>query len=164
MTCSMTLPYGYRCGGLSASLTMMDLHAANDLNNMVHLTYKGTEPMRWPSPQCVKGILVGAESDTDSFKEDSRDEWDKKECGNWSCCPSLPIRLGPTWTEVHAVAQECEVLDRGTPTWDEMVSKPMPGSMKEEDSNWDKEDYRPTESQFEDTAMAVEVGTKDTME
>ena len=67
------------------------------------------------SPTLAKGIPVGAKSDTDSFEEDSGEEWDKKECGNWLHCPSPPLRVGPTWAEVHAAVQEQEVLDKNTP-------------------------------------------------
>ena len=91
--------------GVSASLTMVELRSANDLNNMIPSPYEGTESIRPPSPTPIKGIPAGAESDTDSSKEDdSGEEWDKKECGNWSRCPSPPLRVGPTWAEVHAAA------------------------------------------------------------
>ena len=69
--------------GISASLTMVELRTANDLNNMIPSPYEGTEPMQPPSPVLVKGIPAGAESGTDSSEEDSGEEWDKKECGNW---------------------------------------------------------------------------------
>ena len=133
--------------GVSASLTMMELHAANDLNNMVSSPYEGVEPVRWPSPELVKGILVGTESDMDSVEcEDSGDEWDKKECGIWSHCPSLPTKVGPTWAEVHTAAQEQEVLDKQTTTWEDIVSKHLPRGMEEE--NWDEEDREPVGCQF----------------
>ena len=89
-------------GGVSF-LTMMKLRSANDLNNMSQSPYKGTEPIQ-PSPALVKGIPMGAESDSDTFKEDSGEELNKKECGNWSRCPSPPLRMGPTCVEVQAMA------------------------------------------------------------
>ena len=94
--------------GVSTSLTMVELRSTNDLNNMIPSPYEGTEPIQPPSPTPVKGIPVGGgESDTYSFEEeDSGEEWDKKECDDWSCCPSLPLRVGPTWAEVHAAVQE----------------------------------------------------------
>ena len=64
--------------GTSATLTMMEQHAANDLNNMVPSPSSELEP---PSPEIVKGILAGAESDTNSLVIDSEDEWDKIEVG-----------------------------------------------------------------------------------
>ena len=41
MTHSAILPNRYLCGEASASLTMMELHTANDLSNMVPLPYEG---------------------------------------------------------------------------------------------------------------------------
>ena len=67
--------------GMSAALMMMELHVANDLNNMVPLPYSEVEPVRPPSPEIVKGIPAGAESDTNSLAIDSGDEWDKMEVG-----------------------------------------------------------------------------------
>ena len=107
--------------GVLASLTMMELRSANDLTNMFPSPYEGMEPVQPLSPMLVKGIPVGAESDSDTFKDDSREEWDDKEHGNYSCCPSPLLRMGPTWAEVHAAAQEQEALDRKTPMWDDMM-------------------------------------------
>ena len=45
--------------GVSASLTMVELRSANDLNNMIPSPYEGTEPVQPPSPTLVKGIPVG---------------------------------------------------------------------------------------------------------
>ena len=75
--------------GTSDTLTMMKLHVANDLNNMVPSPYSEVEPLRPPSPKIVKGVLAGAESDTDSLAIESGDEWDKAEVGVWSRCPTL---------------------------------------------------------------------------
>ena len=81
--------------GVSASLTMMELCTANDLNNMVSSPYDGFEPVRPPYPEVIKGIPAGAESDMDSVGvEDSGDEWDRKELGIWSHCPSPPTKVG----------------------------------------------------------------------
>ena len=83
---------------------------------MIPSPYEGIEPIQPPSPVPVKGIPVGAESDTDSsIEEDSREEWDKKECSNWLHCPSLLLGVGSTWMEVHAVVQEQEALEKSTP-------------------------------------------------
>ena len=147
----------------SASLTMMELCTANDLNNMMPSPYEGVEPIRQPSPQLVKGIPAGAKSDMDSMEgEDSGDEWDKKESSIWSCCPSPPTKVGPTWVEVHATAQEQEVLDKQTTTLEDMVSKHLPGGMEEE--NWDEEDHEPTGSQLEDAPVTMKAGKEEFME
>ena len=143
---------------------MMELCTANDLNNMVPSPYEGTETVTQPSPQCIKGILVGAESETDSIGEDSGNEWDREECGTWSCCPSLPMKVGPTWAEVHAAAQEQKALEKDTTTWEDIVGKHLPEDIEGEDSDWDEEECRVVESQFEDTAVAVEAETEDPME
>ena len=149
--------------GVLASLTMVGLRSANDLNNMIPSPYEETEPVPPPSPALVKGIPAGVESDTDSFDEDSGEEWDKKECGNWSHCPSPPLRVGPTWAEVHAVAQEQEALDRRTSTWEEIVRKHGPKGT-EEDSDWDKEKQEPAESQFKDATLVADVEMEDPVE
>ena len=66
--------------GASASLTMMELHMVNDLSNMVPSPYSEFEPVRPLSPEIIKGIPAGAESNMDSLGvEDSGDEWDKTE-------------------------------------------------------------------------------------
>ena len=46
--------------GASASLNMMGLCAVNDLSNIVPSPYEGFEPVRWPFPEVIKGILEGA--------------------------------------------------------------------------------------------------------
>ena len=152
--------------GGSASLTMMELCAANDLNNMVPSPYDGFEPVRPLSPEVFKGIPAGAESDRDSLgvEGNSGDEWDKKELGVWSHCPTPTTKVGPTWVEVHAAAQEQEMLNIQNMTWEEIVSKQLPGGMEGED--WDKEDDdQPTlGSQFEDTPIAAEASKEEIME
>ena len=112
----------------------------------------------------MKGIPAGPKSDSDSYEEDSREEWDKKECGDWSHCPSLPLRVGPTWAEVHAVVQEQEALNKNAPVWEDIISKHVPKNIEEEDSDWDKQDLGPVESQFEDAAIAVDAEMEDPME
>ena len=81
--------------GVMASLTMMELRLANDLSNMFPSLHEGTEPVQPPSlSSWLKGIPVGVEFDSETFEEDSGEEWDKKEHGDWSCCPSLLLRMG----------------------------------------------------------------------
>ena len=72
--------------GTSSTLTMSELRAANDLNNMNPFPYDGTglvQLHQLHSPMLVQGIPVGEESDTDSFDEpvDLGEEWDKTKCG-----------------------------------------------------------------------------------
>ena len=93
--------------GTSATLTMPELRVVYDLNNMVPLPSSELEPANPPSPEIVKGILGGAESDTNSSAIDSGDEWDKTEgVGVFSCCSTPMAKIGPTWAEVHTAAQE----------------------------------------------------------
>ena len=66
--------------------------------------------------------------------------------------------------EVHMVAQEWEALEKNTPMWEGIISKLVPKNIEEEDSDWNKEDCRPAESQFKDATIAAEVDTEDTME
>ena len=90
--------------GTSAMLTMSELRAANDLNNMSPFSYDGTGLVQLHQPHSlmlVQGKPTGEESDTDSFDEpsDLREDWDKTEHGNWLHCPSPPLGEGPTWAE-----------------------------------------------------------------
>ena len=107
-----------------------------------------------PSPEIIKGIPAGAESETNSSAIDSGDKWDKTEVGVFSCCPTLMAKIGPTWAEVHAAAQEEEVAKNQALTWDDIVSKQLPGGAE----NWDaEEDSQSTvEPQFEDTIVEEE--------
>ena len=65
--------------GMSATLTMVELHTANDLNNMVLSPSIELELVRPPAPEIVKGIPGGTVSDMNSSAIDSGDEWDKTE-------------------------------------------------------------------------------------
>lgn len=92
--------------GVSAALTMTELHAENDLNNMVPLPYSKAELARPPSPEIAKGVPAGAKSETDSSAIDSGDDWDKTEVSMWQCSLTLTVEKGLIWAEVHATAQE----------------------------------------------------------
>ena len=46
-------------GGVLASLTMVELQATNNLNNMIPSPYEGTESVRPPSPGVQKGYQWG---------------------------------------------------------------------------------------------------------
>ena len=82
--------------GTSATLTMSELRAANDLNNMVLSPSSELELVKPPSHKIVKGILGGAESDTNSSVIDSGDEWDKTEgVGVFSCCSTPTTKISP---------------------------------------------------------------------
>ena len=116
--------------GMSATLTMKELCMANDLNNMVPSPYSEVEPVRPPSPEIVKGIPAGAKSDTDRSVIDSGDEWDKAEVRVWSRCPTPTTKMGLTWAEVHAAMQEEGVVKNQTSTWDDIVSRQLPGAQK----------------------------------
>ena len=76
---------------------MTELRVANDLSNMVPSPHSKAEPVRPPSPEIIKGVLAGAESDTDSSVIDSGDEWDQMEVSVWQHCPTLTAKIGPTW-------------------------------------------------------------------
>ena len=142
--------------GMSATLTMMELCVANNLNNMVPLPYSEVEPVRPPSPKIVKGIPAGAKSDMDSLAIDSRDEWDKAEVGVWSCCPTPMAKIGPTWAEVHTAAQEEEVIKKQDLTWDDIVSRQLPGDMEEEDWGREEGNHPTVEPQFKDATIEEE--------
>ena len=102
--------------GVCTSLTMVELRSANDFNNMNPCLYDGTELVQPHSAILVTGIPTEAESDTDSLDEhDSGEEWDKRECGDWWCCPSLPPREGPMWAEATAEHEEKSVGRRMPP-------------------------------------------------
>ena len=141
--------------GVSASLTMAELRSANDLNNMNPYPYDGMGLVQLHSPTLVQGIPAGEESDSDSF-DDSGEEWDKSECGDWLHCPSPPQREGPNWVEATAEVWRKVILEKDAPTWDDIISSSPQKNTEKEDSDWDKDTCIPTESQFEDAAMAME--------
>ena len=128
--------------------------AANDLNNMVPSPSSELELVKPPSPEIVKGIPGGTESDTNSSAIDSGDEWDKTEgVGVFSCCSTLMTKISPTWAEVHAAAQEEEMVRNQASTWEEIVSTQLPGDAE----NWDAEDSQSAvEPQFEDAPIEEE--------
>ena len=153
--------------GISESLTSSKLSSANDLHNM------NPRPSDWPgfmipqSPMLVQGVPTGAEvSDSDSCGglSDLGEEWDSAEVGDWSCCPDPPCGKVPPWAEAHAEVQRKVVIDKDTPTWEEVVSGPLQRKEPEkEDSDWDEDTHEPVKSQFED-AMVVAETCMDTAE
>ena len=140
--------------GTSATLTMSELRAANDLNNMVPSPSSELELAKPLSPEIVKGIPGGAKSDTNSSAIDSVDEWDKTEgVGVFSRCSTQTTKISPTWAEVHAAAQEEEMVRNQALTWEEIVSTQLLGDVE----NWDAEDSQSAvEPQFEDAPIEEE--------
>ena len=121
----------------SATLTMSELRTANDLNNMVPSPFSELEPAKPPSPEILKGIPGGTESETNSSAMDSRDEWDKTEGVRvFSCCSTPTTKIGPTWAEVHAAAQEEVMVRNRASTWEEIVGAQPPRDTED----WDGED------------------------
>ena len=142
--------------GASASLMMTELCMANDLSNMVPLSYSKVEPVRPPSPEIVKGILAGAESDTGSLVIDSGDEWDKTEVRVWLHCPTVTAKIGPTWVEVHTATQEEEMVKMQDPTWENILSRQLPGGTEEEDWGTEEGNHSAVEPQFKDATVEEE--------
>ena len=85
-------------------------------------------------PPHWQNLYLGAESDSDTYEEDSGEEWDTKEHRDWACCSSPLLRMGPTWAEVHATAQKQEALDRKTLMWDNRTKH-----NDSEESDWDRQ-------------------------
>ena len=111
--------------------------------------------MRPLSPKIIKGIPVGTKSDTGSLAIDSGDKWDKAEVRVWSHCPTLTTKIGPTWAEVHAAVQEEEVVKNQASTWDDIVSRQLPGGA-EEDWGMEEDSQSAAEPQFEDATVEEE--------
>ena len=124
--------------GASAALTMTELCIANDLSNMVPSPHSEAELARLPSPEIIKGVPAGAESDTDSSVIDSGDEWDKTEVRVWQHCPTPMAKIGPTWAEVHTSAQEEETIKGQDWAWENIVSRELPGVWKKGTGAWTK--------------------------
>ena len=157
-----------RVRGTSSALTLSELRAANNLNNMNPFPYDVTglvQPQGQHSPMLVQGIPTGEESDMDSFDKpaDSGDEWDKTECGDWLRCPSLPLGAGPTWVEATTETWRKIISEKDTPTWEEVHGNSPCKDTEKEDSDWDEDTHVSAESQFED-ATTVEKMHMDTVE
>ena len=112
---------------------MLELCAANDLNNMVPSPLSKLPVAKPPPTKIVKCVLAGAESDTDSSVMDSGDEWDKTETVGPSRSSTPTTKIGPTWAEVHAAAQEEEMAKSQTPSWEDILNM----TPTEEGENWD---------------------------
>ena len=101
---------------------MPELCAANDLNNMVPSPTSNLPAAKPSSPKILKCILAGTESDTNSLEMDSGDEWDKTETVGPSRSSTPTTKIGPTWAEVHAAAQEEEMVKSQAPSWEDILN------------------------------------------
>ena len=135
---------------MSATLTMPELHVANDLNNMVPLPLSELPAAKPPATEILKCIPAGAESDMNSSIVDSGDEWDKTETVGPSRSSTPTTKIGPTWADIHAAAQEEEMAKSQAPSWGDMPNT----TPTEEEKNWDTVDSQSTaEDQFDDVVI-----------
>ena len=142
--------------GASAALTMTELQAANDLNNMVPPPNSKAELARPPSPEIMKGVPAGAESEMDSSAIDSGNEWGKTEVGMWQHCLTPTVKRGLTWVEVHATAQEEEVIQNQDSTWEDIIDRQSSGGTEEEDWGIEEDSQSAVVPQFEDAPIEEE--------
>ena len=115
---------------------MPELRTAIDLNNMVPSPLSELPAVKPRSTEIVKCIPAGAESDTNSLVVDSGDEWDKTETVGPSRSSTPTTKIGPTWADVHAAAQEEEMEKSQAPSWEDIVNM----TPTEEGENWDAVD------------------------
>ena len=133
--------------GMSGTLTMPELRAAHDLNNMVPSPLSELPAAKPPPIEVMKCIPAGAESDSNSSFVDSGDEWDKTETVGPSRSSTPTTKIGPTWADVHAAAQEEEMAKSQVPSWGDMPDT----APTEEEENWDAVDTQSAaEDQFDD--------------
>ena len=103
---------------------------ANDLNNMVPSPLSELPVAKPPSIEVMKCIPAGAESDTNSSIVDSGDEWDKTETVGPSRSSTPTMKIGPTWADVHAAAQEEEMAKSQAPSWGDLINTTPQGRRK----------------------------------
>ena len=133
---------------------MLELRAANDLNNMVPLPLSELPVAKPPSTKIVKCIPVGTASNTNSSVADSGDEWDKTETVGPSRSSTLTTKIGPTWAEVHAATQEEKMAKSQAPSWGDILNT----TPTEEEENWDVVDSQSAmEDQFDNVIIEDEV-------
>ena len=114
-----------------------------------------------PPTEIVKCIPAGAESDTNSSVMDSGDEWDKTETVGPSRSSTPTTKIGPTWAEVHAAAQEEEMAKSQAPSWEDILNT----TPTEEGENWDVVDSQSaTEDQSDNVIVEDEVVIQTVME
>ena len=134
---------------------------ANDLNNMVPSPLSELPVAKPPPTKIVKCIPAGTESDTNSSVMDSRDEWDKTETVGPSRSSTPTTKIGPTWVEVHAAAQEEEMAKSQAPSWEDILNM----TPTEEGENWDVVDSQSAaEDQSDDVIIEDEVVIQTVME
>ena len=134
---------------------------ANDLNNMVPSPLSELLAAKLPATKIVKCIPAGAESDTNSSIVDSGDEWDTTEKVGPSRSSTPTTKIGSTWAEVHAAAQEEEMAKSQAPSWGDILNT----TPTEEGKNWDAVDSQSAvEDQFNDVIIEDEVVIQTVME
>ena len=134
---------------------------ANDLNNLVPSPLSELPVAKPSSTKIVKCIPVGAESDTSSSVVDSGDEWDKTETVGPLRSSTPTTKIGPTWVDVHAAAQEEEMAKGQAPSWEDILNT----TPTEEGENWDAVDSQSaTEDQSNDVIIEDEVVIQTVME
>ena len=62
-------------------------------------------------------------------------------------------KIGPTWVEVHATVQEEEVIKKQDSTWDDIVSRQLPGGAEKEDWGREEGGHPTVEPQFKDATV-----------
>ena len=76
-----------------------------------------------------------------------------------SCCPTQTAKIGPTWVKVHAATQEEEVTNKQDSTWEDIVSRQLPGGVEDwgmEDWDAEEDSQSAVEPQFEDATIEEE--------
>ena len=132
---------------------MPELRMANDLSNIVPSPLSEFPAAKPPSTEIVKCIPAGAESDTNSSIVDSGDEWDKTETVGPSRSSTPTTKVGPTWADVHAAAQEEEMAESQAPSWEDIVNM-----TPAEEENWDAVDSQSAAGdQYDDVVIEDEV-------
>ena len=72
-------------------------------------------------------------------------------------------KIGPTWVEVHTTAQEEEMIKKQDPTWEDIVSRQLPGGVEVEDWGREQGSHRAVEPQFEDAMVEEEENEEEVM-
>ena len=107
---------------VSSSLTSVELRLPNNLNNIYPCpcSHPAGEPPRVQPPKLVHGWPASNETDSDSWKEPSdSEEWDEHEHGNWSYCPTPPVKEeGLTWEEITSEPPQMCIFMESDPNSD----------------------------------------------